>query len=64
MQHDDINHCTAENVQEKKAKDAVHSATGKQAKVCFTKKPVIHWQKYIILTKNVMYCQNMYSFFA
>lgn len=29
MQHDDIDHCTAENVREKKAEDAVQSATGK-----------------------------------
>lgn len=44
MQHD-INHCTAdENVQEKKAKDTVQSARGKEVKVCFTKtvRHVIH----------------------
>lgn len=65
MQHDDINHCTAENVQEKKAKDAVQSATGKQAKVCFTKKTcqtcdplteIHHFdQKCHVLSKHVFF---------
>lgn len=38
MQHDDINHCTAENaMKKKKAKHAVQSATGKKASVYRTK---------------------------
>ena len=67
MQHDDIDHCTAENVWEKRQKTLSNQQQANRLMFVLQKKTSqtcdLVQQKFISLTKNVMSCQNMGFFF-